>query len=1005
MCSGKEKEKIPSSECGLRSVDTDEDGIILIGPDATVSYKNAFWDYFALQDYLQIFEHDRKTGRLKIKAIEPDDSQWNSVIKGVRDVIGGAEESFVHEFWQEYEEGKQCFLLKAEAVSGEYPTGVILQTINVNKRKKTDPEFPELQKYICSLLNSLHLVGILLDTKGTLVFGNNYFLNLTGYKTEEIINKIWFDIFLPAEVVSKTQNVFQETIRKDNIPIHYKNEILTKNGDLRLISWNNSAIKGINGKINYIVSIGEDITEHSLAEKSLLSSKGQLRTLVDTIPDLVWLKDINGVYLICNHEFERFFGATEDEIVGKTDYDFVEKKLADFFTQRDRDSIKAGIPTINEEEVTYAVGGKKVFLETIKSPMFDENGDLIGVLGVGRDITQRKCDEEELKKRELQLETAQKVGHFGSWHFNLSTGMVDASEEALRIYGTEKKEFTIKAIQKIPLPEYRSLLDRALGDLVAGKAKYDVEFKIKRPKDGQIRDIHSVAQYFAEQNLVVGTIQDVTEQKIAENRLIESEALLNEVGRIAKIGGWEFDVQTGKGTWTSEVARIHEVDPSKPSSVEFGLSFYPSDSKEIIEQAIKNAIEKNEPYDLELELVTAKGNRKWVRTIGKPASSDGKVVKITGSFQDITDRKQAELQVQEETIKKRVLIEQSNDGILILDAKGKILEANQKYAEMVGRPHEEIKGLHVWSLDNNLTKEKIIKDLQNIDKNGETIETQILRVDGSLLEVEISSNGVIFNGEKLIFSVCRDITERKLAEKELVLAKIEAENASRAKSEFLATMSHELRTPLNSIMGFSQMINDEAIGELNEKQSQYISYVVKSASHLLELINDILDLSKIDAGKMEIFYDKFNIVELIDETVTSMLPGAKKKNIEIKSEIHPDNVEIRADRRKMKDVLFNLLSNAVKFTPENGNVNVRLLRNEDKIKISVQDTGIGIEEKQLQHIFEPFKQVDTFLNRKYEGTGLGLALVKKYIEMHNGTISVESEAGKGSIFTFEMPRI
>ncbi|WP_052402797.1 sensor histidine kinase [Methanococcoides methylutens] len=250
--------------------------------------------------------------------------------------------------------------------------------------------------------------------------------------------------------------------------------------------------------------------------------------------------------------------------------------------------------------------------------------------------------------------------------------------------------------------------------------------------------------------------------------------------------------------------------------------------------------------------------------------------------------------------------------------------------------------------------------------------------------------------------IVTDITERKKAELALVRAKVLAEEGNRIKSEFLANMSHELRTPLNSVIGFSQVLSDKRFGDLNKKQTKYISNILKSGRHLMTLINDILDISKIESGNMKYEPEIINLPEIIDEIVMLIDPMAKKKSIDLKSNIELEILEIYADRTKIKQIMYNLLSNAIKFTPKSGKVWVNSKIIGGKVQVSVSDTGIGIPENKQKTVFEAFKQVDSSFNRKYEGTGLGLALVKQYVEMHGGEVWVESEVGKGSTFGFSI---
>jgi len=356
--------------------------------------------------------------------------------------------------------------------------------------------------------------------------------------------------------------------------------------------------------------------------------------------------------------------------------------------------------------------------------------------------------------------------------------------------------------------------------------------------------------------------------------------------------------------------------------------------------------------------------------------------------------------------KYRTFIETANEGIWTLDASGKTNYVNSMMAQMLGYTEEEMVGRHIFDF---MDKEARIEAEKNLERRKQgtiaTYDFRFSRKDGTDLWTIVASNPIFdklgqYNGA---LKMVTDITERKRAE-ELRIEKEQLEYASRAKSEFLANMSHELRTPLNSILGFSQLMNDGAAGELNEKQKHFIDNIIKGGTFLLNLINDILDLSKVEAGKIVLNVEKMPVPAVIDEAITLIKEKAMKHNINIKKEIDPELKFIDADKQRVKQILFNLLSNAVKFSKESGGTVIISVKKEgDMAEISVSDTGIGIKPESMGKLFQKFEQLERGISEKYGGTGLGLAICKQLAELHGGRIWAESKYGEGSTFTFTIP--
>jgi len=300
------------------------------------------------------------------------------------------------------------------------------------------------------------------------------------------------------------------------------------------------------------------------------------------------------------------------------------------------------------------------------------------------------------------------------------------------------------------------------------------------------------------------------------------------------------------------------------------------------------------------------------------------------------------------------------------------------------------------------TKEQLEEALKKAELSSE-VKTKALKA-----EAELHKTRVLGKLNEELQTTVKKLKDSRSATiymlKDLEDTKKRLELASQAKSDFLANMSHELRAPLNSIIGFSEVLTDQTFGPINDRQKDYLNDILTSGKHLLSLINDILDLSKVEAGKMELTLVTFDLKVLLEESLVLIKEKALKHGIQVELVVDPAVGEIKADERKIKQIVYNLLSNAAKFTPDGGQIKVAATKKENLVEISVKDTGIGLAQEDQGKVFDEFKQIEKSVTKKYAGTGLGLSLAKKLTELHGGKIWVESEGeGKGRTFSFTIP--
>ncbi|MDO8725306.1 MAG: PAS domain S-box protein [Candidatus Methanoperedens sp.] len=751
----------------------------------------------------------------------------------------------------------------------------------------------------------------------------------------------------------------------------------------------------------YKSSVESPYEKLAIAEEKLRNAtEEKYRNLFNNANDAIIIHDIECKVTSWNHASEKIFGWTAEEITGKHLLRILVPEESRAQMQRIACNIDRDDTSYFEPEL-FRKDGRRMNASMTVSNLRDENQNVIGNSWIIKDITERKQAEEMLKTLSLRNEAI----------------LASVPEIIMEVDENKVYKWANKA-------GYQFFGDDVIGKEAAiyfeGEQKtYEVVMPLfegcedviyieswQRRKDGEKRLLAWWCRVLKDSkgNITgaLSTARDITESKQMEIALKENEARLSEAQRIAHLGNWEWNVKTNELHWAEENYRVFGLSRDvKPSLEAFLNTIHPDDLK-LVQKSMDDALH-GKPYDVDMHIIRPDGQEGIVNAKGEVFfDEENRPIRMSGTVQDITERKQ-----EEEKLKLfHDLIEKSNDAITIVDPEtGIILDANEKASSSLGYTRDELLNMHVYdfeiTLPDTFSWNEHVKEIQ---KEGNLfLEGKHRRKDGTIFPIEVSVNLLEYENKSRIVAIVRDITERKKA------AEMSHENerlvyASKAKNEFLSNMSHELRTPLNAVIGFSELLKMKTIGDLNEKQEGYVDNIRYGGKHLLNLISDILDLSKIDAGKMELVIENISVPETLDQTIVMVEEMAKKSNVSLIKELSPDLEFIEADKQRFIQILFNLLSNAIKFNRKKGGiVTVTTNREGDMAKFSVSDTGIGIKEEDKNKLFNDFEQLDSGITRKYGGTGLGLAITKKLVELHGGKMWVDSEFGVGSTFTFLLP--
>ena len=500
----------------------------------------------------------------------------------------------------------------------------------------------------------------------------------------------------------------------------------------------------------------------------------------------------------------------------------------------------------------------------------------------------------------------------------------------------------------------------------------------------------------------------------AESQLAEAQAL-------ARLGSWEWDIEHDKLTWSDEMYRLYGFEPG---SVEINYQVYRSmlhpDDVEITTDAVQHSAETGSPFSFDHRVVRADGEERIFHARGRVVQNpQGKAIRMFGTGQDVTEtrRAAATLQSAAEFAARQATAEAAAQHLNRVFAQAPVVIAvvtgpdhrfelvNEKGYETIGR---SLLGRTVTEALPELADQGFVKLLDNVfEKNEPFIGNEVFarldpRTDGGYFNFvfqPLSSDAGVY----AVLVVATDVSD-------LVRARIAAENsqrealaASRAKSDFLARMSHELRTPLAAIIGYGELLVDEITGPINEEQKRQLQRIRSSANHLLSIIDEILTLARMEAGKERVELRDVELSDVMESVATMAEPLASAKGLAFRMNVVPGDMTIHTDAVKLRQVLLNLLSNAVKYT-DDGEISVTTETRDGVVDFMVTDTGVGVGSENLEKIFEPFWQVEQTTTRRAGGTGLGLAVTRQFVELLGGSIDVQSSLGQGSTFRVSIPR-
>lgn len=767
-----------------------------------------------------------------------------------------------------------------------------------------------------------------------------------------------------------------------------------------------------------VVMTLSDITELRNAQDIAQRQLAENQTIYASAPIGLGFVDTELRYRSINQRLAEIDGLSVDEHIGKRVDKVLPKKLADVVLQYYHHVLRTGLGIYDQEIVGRTKGGQteRTYLASYV-PVLGESGETLGVNTVVADITERKRNESDVVIREAHLRrvidnTMNFVGEL-----DRDGVLLDANRTALAAANLTRQDVIGKPFWECYWwshdDEAASKLRQAIKDAQDGKiVRYDAE--VRMAGDSRMIIDFMLSPVIDEDGNVTHLIPsavDITDKHATREALKNHKERLQMALQAGGLAAWQWTED--RSTWEPELFQLLGLPADAEASTELFFKHIHPDDLPDLKRAWQHATDGNDGYYQEFRIIDRRGRIRWLAGTGTVVNdAEGNVKTIYGLNWDITEKKEFENEVKLNNERMRIAGISAGFGNFHVDVEHNRVHWSREMMELIGLGPDADQNPAVGAVpdfvhpdDREKVQRYLDRVLSDLDEPDHTVEHRIIRPDGEVLAVRMHSRS-LYEGEgqqkkiQTIVGTLFDITQQQEYERKLKDERRRAQAANESKSEFVANMSHEIRTPMTAVIGYADILfameNDPA-------KIEHLETIKRNGNFLLEIINDILDLSKIEAGKLDLSCETFSLQEVVSEVISMMKIRAGENQLSVGIDYDsPIPKQIQSDPKRLKQILVNLFGNAIKFTKRGG---VRLVVGfealpEPVLRFSVIDTGIGISVDQQQKLFEPFTQADMSVNREFGGTGLGLAICRRLTNMLGGDISVHSKPDHGSTFTF-----